>query len=175
MTVSCLLVSSQCIWSLPHLTVGPVLTTGFFAGSQHTFCGQGTSAYSNAVPGTALLSVVNTQQQFQITTCASPALQVVPCDIISHEMRIEAELKNLLAEHRQESLGHTPTHWDDSTGFLLMPSLAAHEQDALTGQSTAQDDFQQCIRRSIPSGCTFKGFPQHHRYRVGRIGVMCSA
>ena len=85
-------------------------------------------------------------------------------------MRVEAELKNLLAEHRQESLGHTPTHWDDSTGFLLMPFLAAHEQDALTGQCTAQDDFQQCIRRSIPSGCTFKGFPQHHRYRLTCIG-----
>ena len=94
-------------------------------------------------------------------------LQVHPFDTAAHEARLEAELKRALSEHREEALGHTPTHWDEGMGFLLMPSLAAYEQEAVTGQpATGNDDFQQCIRRSIPAGCMFKGFPQHHRYSV---------
>lgn len=92
-------------------------------------------------------------------------LQMHPFDSATHEVRLEAELKRALSEHREESLGCTPTHWDDNMAFLLMPSLAAHEQEAVMGQAAASnDDFQQCIRRSIPAGCMFKGFPQHHRY-----------
>ena len=94
-------------------------------------------------------------------------LQVHPFDTAAHEARLEAELKRALGEHREESLGHTPTHWDEGMAFLLMPSLAAYEQEAVNGQpATSNEDFQQCIRRSIPAGCMFKGFPQHHRYGV---------
>lgn len=97
--------------------------------------------------------------------CCPLVLQVHPFDTAAHEARIEAELKRALGEHRGESLGHTPTHWDEGMAFLLMPSLAAYEQEAVTGQPAASnEDFQQCIRRSIPAGCMFKGFPQHHRY-----------
>lgn len=86
-------------------------------------------------------------------------------DTAAYEAKLEAELKRALTEHREESLGHSPTHWDEGTAFLLMPSLAAYEQEAVSGQPAASnDDFQQCIRRSIPAGCMFKGFPQHHRY-----------
>ena len=84
----------------------------------------------------------------------------------AHEMRLESEVKKVLSEHRAESLGHSATHWDDNLAFLLMTSLAAYEQDSLVGQPAAtNDDFQQSIRRSIPSGFMFKGFPQHHRCR----------
>ena len=91
-------------------------------------------------------------------------LQVHPFDSATHEARLEAEIKRALSEHREESLGCTPTHWDNNLAFLLMPSLAAYEQEAVTGQPAASsDEFQQCIRRSIPAGYVFKGFPQHHR------------
>ncbi|KAL3149182.1 Centrosomal protein of 76 kDa [Trebouxia sp. C0010 RCD-2024] len=91
-------------------------------------------------------------------------LQVHTFDTAAYEAKLEAELKRALTEHREESLGHTPTHWDEGMAFLLMPSLAAYEQEAVTGQPAAgNDDFQQCLRRSIPAGCMFKGFPQHHR------------
>lgn len=94
-------------------------------------------------------------------------LQVHTFDTAAYEAKLEAELKRALTEHREESLGHTPTHWDEGMAFLLMPSLAAYEQEAVTGQPAAgNDDFQQCLRRSIPAGCMFKGFPQHHRYRM---------
>lgn len=86
-----------------------------------------------------------------------------PCDLGSQEVRLEVELKKAVTEYRQESLGQASTHWDEGLAFLLMSSLAASEQEALTGQPAAQEDFQQCIRRNIPSGFTFKGFPQHHR------------
>ena len=87
-----------------------------------------------------------------------------PFDSALHEAKLEADLKRALSEHREDSLGHTPTVWDDNLAFLLMPALASQEQEALAGQPTANsNDFQQCIRRSIPAGCMFKGFPQHHR------------
>ena len=85
-------------------------------------------------------------------------------DAAAHEARLEVELKKALSDHRAELLGHSWTQWDDNLAYLLMPSLAAYEQETLTGQAAASsDDFQQCIRRSIPAGCVFKGFPQHHR------------
>lgn len=97
-------------------------------------------------------------------------LQMQPFDSAAHEARLESELKKVLSEHRAESLGHSLTTWDDSMAYLLMPSLAAHEQETLTGQSAANnEDFQQCIRRSIPPGCMFKGFPQHHRYALSLV------
>ena len=82
----------------------------------------------------------------------------------TYEARLESELKRCLGEYREESLGNSSTHWDDGMAFLLMPSLAAYEQEAVNGPpATPNDDFQQCIRRSIPAGSMFKGFPQHHR------------
>ena len=93
-----------------------------------------------------------------------------PFDSAGHEARLESELKKALSDHRAESLGHTPTTWDDNMAYVLMSSLAGHEQEALTGQPAANhEDFQQCIKRSIPPGCMFKGSSQHHRWDLGQI------
>ena len=92
-------------------------------------------------------------------------LQMQPFDSAGHEARLESELKKALSDHRAESLGHMPTVWDDNMAYVLMSSLAVHEQEALTGQPAANhEDFQQCIKRSIPPGCMFKGSSQHHRW-----------
>jgi len=97
-------------------------------------------------------------------------LQMQPFDSASHEARLESELKKALSEHRAESLGHTPTVWDDHMAYVLMSSLAGHEHEALTGQPAANhEDFQQCIKRSIPPGCMFKGSSQHHRWELGQV------
>ncbi|DBB09186.1 TPA: Centrosomal protein of 76 kDa, variant 2 [Trebouxia sp. C0006] len=91
-------------------------------------------------------------------------LHMQPFDSAGHEARLESELKKALSDHRAESLGHTPTVWDDNMAYVLMASLAGHEHEALTGQPAANhEDFQQCIKRSIPPGCMFKGSSQHHR------------
>ncbi|KAA6427328.1 MAG: hypothetical protein FRX49_01993 [Trebouxia sp. A1-2] len=91
-------------------------------------------------------------------------LHMQPFDSAGHELRLESELKKALSDHRAESLGHTPTAWDDNMAYVLMSSLAGHEQEALTGQPSANhEDFQQCVKRSIPPGCMFKGSSQHHR------------
>ncbi|KAL0035110.1 hypothetical protein WJX79_001328 [Trebouxia sp. C0005] len=91
-------------------------------------------------------------------------LHMQPFDSAGHELRLESELKKALSDHRAESLGHTPTAWDDNMAYVLMSSLAGHEQEALTGQPSANHEvFQQCVKRSIPPGCMFKGSSQHHR------------
>lgn len=92
-------------------------------------------------------------------------VQMIPCDLASHEIRLESELKKALHDYRQGALGPIQTPWDDNIGFLLMSSLAAYEQEAcgFLLKPTAADDFAQCIRRNIPSGSLFKGYPQHHK------------
>ncbi len=111
-------------------------------------------------------------------TCAiaqvGSLLQMQPFDSAGHEARLESELKKALSDHRAESLGHTPTTWDDNMAYVLMSSLAGHEQEALTGQPAANhEDFQQCIKRSIPPGCMFKGSSQHHRWDIKSLTYIC--
>ncbi|KAL0054634.1 hypothetical protein WJX82_000272 [Trebouxia sp. C0006] len=100
-------------------------------------------------------------------------LHMQPFDSAGHEARLESELKKALSDHRAESLGHTPTVWDDNMAYVLMASLAGHEHEALTGQPAANhEDFQQCIKRSIPPGCMFKGSSQHHRTLCSSLAIM---
>lgn len=51
------------------------------------------------------------------------------------------------------------TIWDDELSYLLSPALAAYEFEYSTGVSVGNDDFQNGIRRNVPDGHTFKGFP----------------
>ena len=51
--------------------------------------------------------------------------------------------------------------WDEQVSTLLMPALEAYEQEARSGVSFGNSEFQQSIKRSTPVGHTFKGFPFH--------------
>lgn len=66
-----------------------------------------------------------------------------------------------------QDLGLT-TLWDDELSYLLTPALAAYELERTTGVSAGNEEFQQAIRRAVPDGHTFKGFPIqfiHHNAR----------
>ncbi|KAK9824234.1 hypothetical protein WJX72_008815 [[Myrmecia] bisecta] len=91
-------------------------------------------------------------------------LLMPPLDTGALELRLETELKRLISDYRAVALGLPSTQWDDAVGYLLMPSLAAYEQEAVSGSpASGNEEFQQSIKRSVPAGCIFKGFPQHHR------------
>uniref|UniRef100_A0ACB8FD57 Centrosomal protein of 76 kDa n=1 Tax=Sphaerodactylus townsendi TaxID=933632 RepID=A0ACB8FD57_9SAUR len=47
-------------------------------------------------------------------------------------------------------------------------SLAAYELERTTGVSSGNEEFQDAIRRAVPDGHTFKGFPIHFVYRNAR-------
>ncbi|XP_019523770.1 PREDICTED: centrosomal protein of 76 kDa [Hipposideros armiger] len=67
----------------------------------------------------------------------------------------------------QEDLGLT-TVWEDQLSYLLSPALASYEFERTTSISAGNEEFQDAIRRAVPDGHTFKGFPIHFVYRNAR-------
>ena len=60
------------------------------------------------------------------------------------------------------------TTWDDELCYILTPALSAYELEHCTGISAGNEEFQQAIRRAIPDGHTFKGFPIQFVHRNTR-------
>ncbi|KAE8598300.1 hypothetical protein XENTR_v10016791 [Xenopus tropicalis] len=87
-------------------------------------------------------------------------------DAATESNEIELQLRVLVLEHRKD-LGLT-TVWDDQLSYLLSPALASYEIERTTGISAGNEEFQDCIRRAVPDGHTFKGFPIHFVHRNAR-------
>ncbi|XP_069476932.1 centrosomal protein of 76 kDa isoform X2 [Ambystoma mexicanum] len=79
---------------------------------------------------------------------------------------LELQLRVLVSEHRKD-LG-LATVWEDQLSYLLSPALAAYEIERTTGISAGNEEFQDAIRRAVPDGHTFKGFPIHFVHRNAR-------
>ncbi|XP_054237769.1 centrosomal protein of 76 kDa isoform X2 [Indicator indicator] len=92
--------------------------------------------------------------------CAS----TVDAAVASNE--IELQLRILVSEHRKDL--RLSTVWDDHLSYLLSPALAAYELERTTSISAGNEEFQDAIRRAVPDGHTFKGFPIHFVYRNAR-------
>lgn len=60
------------------------------------------------------------------------------------------------------------TNWDDQLSYVLSPALAAYELERITNISVGNEEFQDAIRRAVPDGHTFKGFPIHFVYKNAR-------
>ena len=58
--------------------------------------------------------------------------------------------------------------WDDHLSYLLTPALAAYETERVTGVTAGNEEFQQAIRRAVPDGHTFKGYPIQFVHRNAR-------
>ncbi|XP_066539599.1 centrosomal protein of 76 kDa isoform X2 [Hoplias malabaricus] len=80
--------------------------------------------------------------------------------------QLELEMRYLLAEHRKD-LG-LATVWDDHLSYVLSSALAAYELERCTGVSCGNEEFQDAVRRAVPDGHTFKGFPIHFLHRNAR-------
>ncbi|XP_069778555.1 centrosomal protein of 76 kDa isoform X2 [Narcine bancroftii] len=80
-------------------------------------------------------------------------------DAAAASNEIELVLRGLISEHRKD-LSLT-TVWDDHLSYLLSPALAAYEIERATGVSAGNEEFQDAIKRVVPDGHTFKGFPIH--------------
>ncbi|XP_077982929.1 centrosomal protein of 76 kDa-like [Glandiceps talaboti] len=84
--------------------------------------------------------------------------------LVSNEL--ELQLRALTTEHRRD-MGLTCV-WDDELCYLLSPALAAYELERTTGLTAGNEEFQQAIRRAVPDGHTFKGFPIQFLHRNAR-------
>ncbi|KAI1894100.1 hypothetical protein AGOR_G00112350 [Albula goreensis] len=94
------------------------------------------------------------------TLCASPL------DPAAASNQLELEMRHLVVEHRKD-LG-LATVWDDHLSYLLSAALAAYELERCTGVSCGNEEFQDAVRRAVPDGHTFKGFPIHFAHRNAR-------
>ena len=75
------------------------------------------------------------------------------------EERLEAEIISGIRSHRAQ-LG-APVEIDPQLSYLLAPALGAYEAERVTGSAVGASEFQQAIKRYVPVGHTFKGFPHH--------------
>ncbi len=67
-----------------------------------------------------------------------------------------------------------PTQWDTDLSYLLTPSLSSYELERREGASVGIEEFQEAIRRHVPEGHTFKGFPlQTNHCSAKRIFLTC--
>ena len=71
---------------------------------------------------------------------------------------LETKLKILIAEHRKDI--DLMTEWDNKLSYLLGQSLVSYETEKSCGlPNVGNNDFQDAIKRAVPEGNTFKGFP----------------
>lgn len=95
-----------------------------------------------------------------------PPLCASVIDSAAASNELELEIRNMVSEHRKD-LG-LATVWDDHLSYLLSPALSAYEMERTTGISCGNEEFQDAIRRAVPDGHTFKGFPIHFVHRNAR-------
>uniref|UniRef100_A0A8C5QYR8 Centrosomal protein of 76 kDa n=1 Tax=Leptobrachium leishanense TaxID=445787 RepID=A0A8C5QYR8_9ANUR len=95
-----------------------------------------------------------------------PPLCCSMTDAAAESNDIELQLRALVSEYRKD-LGLT-TVWEDHLSYLLTPALASYEIERTTGISSGNEEFQDAIRRAVPDGHTFKGFPIHFVHRNAR-------
>ncbi|CAN0159045.1 unnamed protein product [Lampetra planeri] len=97
---------------------------------------------------------------------ATSALRPPSIDPADAARRVEMELRLLVEDHRKD-LG-LQTAWDPALAYLLSPALAAYECERAVGVAPGNDEFQDAVRRFVPDGHTFKGFPIHLLSRNAR-------
>uniref|UniRef100_A0A3Q0R6T8 Centrosomal protein of 76 kDa n=1 Tax=Amphilophus citrinellus TaxID=61819 RepID=A0A3Q0R6T8_AMPCI len=95
-----------------------------------------------------------------------PPLCAPSLDPAAASNQLELEMRYLVSEHRKDL--DLATVWDDHLSYLLSSALSAYELERCTGVSCGNEEFQDAVRRAVPDGHTFKGFPIHFLHRNAR-------
>lgn len=95
-----------------------------------------------------------------------PPLCAPSLDAAAASNQLELEMCYLVSEHRKDL--DLATVWDDHLSYLLSSALSAYELERCTGVSCGNEEFQDAVRRAVPDGHTFKGFPIHFLHRNAR-------
>lgn len=101
-----------------------------------------------------------------IALTADPLLTVVPRAVRSSphsladvEATLEKQLRDEIAEHRRSTGGGLGIKWHEDLEAAIAPALYSYETERVHGIAPGNDDFQMAVRHTVPSGCTFRGFP----------------
>lgn len=70
---------------------------------------------------------------------------------------MEDALKRLIEKRRAQDGVHT--FWDDELAVIAQPALASYELDRVIGITFGNEEFQTGVKRVVPSGYSFKGYP----------------
>nr|CAB3230038.1 centrosomal protein of 76 kDa-like [Phallusia mammillata] len=96
-----------------------------------------------------------------------PPLATPTLDAILVSSNLEIELRSLVVDYRSDF--DLITTWDDNLSRLLAASLASYELERQSGiPNIGNEDFQDMVRRAVPNGNTFKGFPLQVLHRDAR-------
>ncbi len=74
------------------------------------------------------------------------------------EVDMERALRHAITALRRNEL-RLGTDWDDQLSYMLGPALCAYEMERLTGAAFGNEEFQESIKRNVPEGHTFRGYP----------------
>ncbi|KAJ8602334.1 hypothetical protein CTAYLR_004204 [Chrysophaeum taylorii] len=98
------------------------------------------------------------EDEAYVSPAADFALVPTRLDVPAAELALENELRELVERRRLAQLGLLTT-WDRELSYMLQPALAAYENDRVTGHPFGNHEFQDAIKRHVPEGHCFKGFP----------------
>jgi centrosomal protein CEP76 len=89
-----------------------------------------------------------------------PPVAVMPTEIEPRmrEESIEKELRLGIERLRHSQQLPLPV-WDEELCYVLSPALAAYETERTLGISAGNTEFQSAIKRAVPGGQCFQGFP----------------
>lgn len=93
------------------------------------------------------------------------ALALVPPAIhpATEAERVESRLRALVGQWREER--GLKTLWDSKLSFAMQPALYSYEQERVSGVGGAMQDFDDAVRRAVPRGHVFKGYPTCFTHR----------
>ena len=74
------------------------------------------------------------------------------------EVDLERALRHAISSLRRNEM-RVSTDWDDQLSYMLGPALCAYEMERLTGAAFGNEEFQESIKRNVPEGHTFRGYP----------------
>uniref|UniRef100_A0A8C5GID0 Centrosomal protein of 76 kDa n=1 Tax=Gouania willdenowi TaxID=441366 RepID=A0A8C5GID0_GOUWI len=95
-----------------------------------------------------------------------PPLCAPSLDPAAASNMLELEMRYLVSEHRKDL--DLATVWNDHLSYLMSSALSVYELERCTAFLAVNDEFQDAVRRAVPDGHTFKGFPIHFLHRNAR-------
>ncbi|PRP75204.1 centrosomal protein [Planoprotostelium fungivorum] len=97
-----------------------------------------------------------------------PRLVPSSLQVSATETEIETALTNIIV-HERRTLG-LMTFFDDDLSYLLSSAISVYETERITGTTLGgmMADFQHSIKRVVPEGHTFLGFPLQFSHRSPR-------
>jgi len=102
-----------------------------------------------------------------------PPLTTPTFDPILISNSLEHDLMKMISSHRKEM--RLSCEWDEDLSFLLSSALWSYEVERCSSVANiGNSEFQDAVKRNVPEGHTFKGFPiQFHHHDASRMFCTC--